>query len=87
MASEDCDALGISPSNNQIQKTGAGVACQDNESLPASDLERSKVHKKDNIQEQHISKSSRMYRWKVIFKALCLVFFKARIRGMGNANG
>ena len=42
MSSEDCDALGLSPSNNQIQKSGAGLACQDNESLPASDLERSK---------------------------------------------
>ncbi len=49
MASEDCDALGISPSNNQIQKTGAGVACQDNESLPASDLERSLLNNHNQL--------------------------------------
>jgi hypothetical protein len=28
--------------NNQMQKTGAGVACQGDAALPASDLERSK---------------------------------------------
>lgn len=42
VTSEDCDALFISPSNNQIQKTGAGLVGRDNETFPASDLERSK---------------------------------------------
>jgi hypothetical protein len=40
VTSEDFDALVLSPSNNQIQKTGAGVVSRDNESLSASDLER-----------------------------------------------
>jgi len=42
VTSEDFDALVLSPSNNQIQKTGAGVVSRDNESLSTSDLERSR---------------------------------------------
>ena len=70
MASEDCDALGISPSNNQIQKTGAGVACQDNESLPASDLERWEVRVRQEDAKQYPFPAASLRAWAVAYRLL-----------------